>query len=82
MTATLRHPATRSVMHVLPRARIRASWDDGWRVSCMVNRLRLNEKSVREAEPAKGRDYQIFDADVRRFAVCTYRSVSRAFTFD
>ena len=31
----------------------------------MVNRLRLNEKSVREAEPAQGRDYQIFDTEVR-----------------
>lgn len=31
----------------------------------MVNRLRLNEKSVREAEPAPGRDYQIFDTEVR-----------------
>jgi hypothetical protein len=31
----------------------------------MVNRLRLNEKSVRDAEPAQGRDYQIFDTDVR-----------------
>ena len=48
----------------------------------MVNRLRLNEKSVREAEPAKGRDYQIFDTDVRGFAVCIYRSGSRAFTID
>ena len=48
----------------------------------MVNRLRLNEKSVREAEPAKGRDYQIFDADVRGFALCIYQSDSRAFTID
>ena len=31
MTATLRHPATRSVMHGLPRAQIYASWDDDWR---------------------------------------------------
>ena len=48
----------------------------------MVNRLRLNEKSVREAEPVKGRDYQIFDTDVRRFAICIYRSGSRAFTIN
>ncbi len=48
----------------------------------MVNRLRLNEKSVREAEPSKGRDYQIFDTDVRGFAICIYRSGSRAFTID
>lgn len=31
----------------------------------MVNRLRWNEKSVRDAEPAKGRDYKIFDTDVQ-----------------
>lgn len=48
----------------------------------MVNRLRLNEKSVREAEPEKGRDYQIFDTEVRGFAVCIYRSGNRAFTID
>jgi integrase len=48
----------------------------------MVNRLRLNEKSVRDAEPEKGRDYQIFDTEVRGFAVCIYRSGSRAFTID
>ena len=51
-------------------------------VSCMVNRLRLNEKSVREAEPAAGRDYQIFDTEVRGFAICIYRSGGRAFTID
>ena len=48
----------------------------------MVNRLRLNEKTVRDAEPAEGRDYQIFDSEVRGFAVCIYRSGSRAFTLD
>ena len=38
-----------------PRARIRASWDDDWRVSCMVNRLRLNEtSSVRPNRPERG----------------------------
>ncbi len=48
----------------------------------MVNRLRLNEKSVREAAPLAGRDYQIFDTEVRGFAVCIYRSGNRAFTLD
>lgn len=48
----------------------------------MVNRLRLNEKAVRDAEPVLGRDYQIFDTDVRGFAVCIYRSGNRAFTID
>ncbi len=48
----------------------------------MVKRLRLNEKVVREAPPEQGRDYQIFDAEVRGFAVCIYRSGNRAFTLD
>lgn len=48
----------------------------------MVNRVRLNEKAVREAVSAEGRDYQIFDTEVRGFAVCIYRSGSRAFTLD
>jgi integrase len=44
--------------------------------------MRLNDKSVREPLPVKGRDYQIFDTEVRGFAVCIYRSGSRAFTLD
>jgi len=48
----------------------------------MPNRDRLTEKVLREAMPAEGRDYQIFDADLRGFAVCIYRGGGRAFTFD
>ena len=48
----------------------------------MVNRQKLTEKVVRDAEPAEGRDYQIFDTDVRGFAVCIYRGGGRAFTLD
>lgn len=48
----------------------------------MPRRIRLNEKSVREAEPVKGKDYQMFDTEVRGFAICIYRSGSRAFTID
>jgi integrase len=48
----------------------------------MPRRIRLNEKSVREAEPLIGKDYQIFDTDVRGFAICIYRSGNRAFTID
>jgi len=48
----------------------------------MVKRLRLNEKNVREAPPLKDKDYQIFDSDVRGFAICIYRSGNRAFTID
>ena len=47
-----------------------------------VNRVRLTEKILRDAEPREGRDYQIFDADIRGFAVCIYRGGGRAFTFD
>ena len=48
----------------------------------MPKRLRLNEKTVRELVPAEGRDYQVFDSEVRGFAICVYRSGSRAFTLD
>ena len=48
----------------------------------MPERVRLTEKVLREAPPAPGRDYQIFDADLRGFAVCIYRGGGRAFTFD
>jgi len=48
----------------------------------MVNRQKLTEKVLRDAEPAVGRDYQIFDTDVRGFAVCIYRGGGRAFTLD
>jgi integrase len=48
----------------------------------MPSRIRLNEKVLRDAIPAEGRDYQIFDDDIRGFAVCIYRGGGRAFTFD
>ena len=47
----------------------------------MVNRLKLNEKTVREAQNL-GRDYQIFDTDVRGFSITIYPSGNRAFTLD
>ena len=47
----------------------------------MVNRLKLNEKTVRDAENL-GRDYQIFDTDVRGFSITIYPSGNRAFTLD
>ncbi len=47
----------------------------------MANRLKLNEKTVREAEKL-GRDYQIFDTDVRGFSITIYTSGNRAFTLD
>ena len=48
----------------------------------MVNRQKLTEKVLRDAEPAEGRDYQIFDTEVRGFAACIYRGGGRAFTLD
>ena len=48
----------------------------------MVNRQKLTEKVLRDAAPADGRDYQIFDTDVRGFAACIYRGGGRAFTID
>ncbi len=48
----------------------------------MVNRQKLTEKVLRDAAPAEGRDYQIFDTDVRGFAACIYRGGGRAFTLD
>ena len=48
----------------------------------MTNRQKLTEKVLRDALPAEGRDYQIFDTDVRGFAACIYRGGGRAFTFD
>jgi len=47
----------------------------------MVNRLKLNEKNVRYAANL-GRDYQIFDTDVRGFSITIYPSGNRAFTLD
>jgi integrase len=47
----------------------------------MVNRLKLNEKNVRDAENL-GRDYQIFDTDVRGFSITIYPSGNRSFTLD
>lgn len=48
----------------------------------MVNRQKLTEVVVRDAAPALGRDYQIFDTEVRGFAACIYRGGGRAFTLD
>ena len=48
----------------------------------MPERTKLTEKVIREAEPVTGRDYQIFDTEVRGFAACIYRGGGRAFTLD
>ena len=48
----------------------------------MVDRQKLSEKVLRDAEPAEGRDYQIFDTGVRGFSITIYPSGNRAFTLD
>jgi integrase len=48
----------------------------------MPNRLKLNEKEVRDLEPDKGRDYQVFDGEITGFAIRVYRSGNKAFTLD
>jgi len=48
----------------------------------MVNRLKLNEKTLRDAEPRPGVSYQIFDTDVIGFAARVQASGARTFTID
>ena len=48
----------------------------------MRNRLKLNEKEVRDLEPVKGRDYQVFDSEITGFAIRVYRSGSKALSYD
>jgi integrase len=48
----------------------------------MVNRLKLNEKALREAESKPGVSYQIFDTEVIGFAVRVQASGARTFTID
>lgn len=48
----------------------------------MVKRLKLNEKTLREAEPRPGVSYQIFDTEVIGFAARVQASGARTFTID
>ena len=48
----------------------------------MPERTKLTEKVICEAEPFVGRNYQIFDTDVRGFSACIHRGGGRAFTLD
>ena len=48
----------------------------------MVNRLKLNEKTLREAEPKPGVSYQVFDTEVIGFAARVQASGTRTFTID
>ena len=48
----------------------------------MVNRLKLNEKALRDAEPKAGISYQVFDTEVIGFAARIQASGARTFTID
>ncbi len=48
----------------------------------MVNRLKLNEKALRDAEPKPGISYQVFDTEVIGFAARIQASGARTFTID
>ena len=48
----------------------------------MVNRLKLNEKALREAESKPGVSYQVFDTEVIGFAARIQASGARTFTID
>jgi integrase len=48
----------------------------------LKKRVKLTEAILRDSDPLDGKDYQIFDSEVRGFAVCIYRSGGRAFTLD
>ena len=48
----------------------------------MVNRLKLNEKTLRDAELRPGVSYQVFDTEVIGFAVRIHASGARSFTID
>ena len=48
----------------------------------MVNRLKLNEKALRDAEAKPGVSYQIFDTEVIGFAARIQASGARTFTID
>ena len=48
----------------------------------MVKRLKLNEKTLREAEPIEGNSYQIFDTEILGLAAKVQTSGMRTFTLD
>jgi hypothetical protein len=48
----------------------------------MANRLKLNEKVLRDAEPQEGNSYQIFDTEIRGLAAKVQPSGNRTFTLD
>ena len=79
--STFRLLSTPCAMLCLIEARIHACVSITAEGKQMANRLKLNEKTVRDA-PNLGRDYQIFDSDVRGFSLTIYPSGNRTFTLD
>ena len=45
----------------------------------MVNRLRLNDKTVREQIPEEDRAYQVFDTEIRGLSIRVMPSSERSF---
>ena len=48
----------------------------------MVKRLKLSEKTLRDAEPVEGRSYQIFDTEIHGLSARVQCSGARAFSLD
>jgi len=48
----------------------------------MVKRLKLSEKTLRDAEPVEGRSYQIFDTEILGLSARVQCSGARAFSLD
>jgi hypothetical protein len=65
-------------MWALIYACVRSEKEADW----MANRLKLNEKILRDAEPQEGNSYQIFDTEIRGLAAKVQPSGYRAFTLD
>ncbi len=58
------------LMWALIYACVRSEKEADW----MANRLKLNEKILRDAEPQEGNSYQIFDTEIRGLAEDVVRS--------
>jgi len=66
------------LIEALIYACVRSGEEADW----MANRLKLNEKILRDAEPQEGNSYQIFDTEILGLAAKVQSSGSRTFTLD
>ena len=57
-----------------------ASVSSGKEADWMANRLKLNEKILRDSEPQEGNSYQIFDTEIFGLAAKVQSSGTRTFT--